>query len=62
VEIDGLPVGHLSRKNAREYRRMLETKPPPQNHRELSRGHPGRWDRGDGDRGMFGVRLDLPTS
>jgi hypothetical protein len=62
VEIGGYTVGHLSRENARQYRKRLK-----------EAGHPciiasckalivGGWDRGDGDRGHFGVRLDLPTN
>ena len=60
VEIGNQPVGYLSRENARLYRRELERA-----------GHGGRvaycaavirggWDRGRGDRGHFGVKLDLP--
>jgi hypothetical protein len=62
VDINGMTVGYLSRQNAREYRKQLK-----------KAGHPGvvatcpakivgGWDRGQRDRGHFGVRLDLPTS
>ncbi len=61
VEIDGVTAGDLSRQAARSYRRAL-----------ANAGHAGRvatcaalivggWDRGDNDRGHFGVRLDLPV-
>jgi len=61
VEIDGVKVGYLSRQAARSYRRAL-----------ANAGHAGRvatcaalivggWDRGDDDRGHFGVRLDIPV-
>lgn len=61
VTIKGHPIGHLSRENARLYRQRL---------REAGfAGYPavcrakitGGWDRGDGDKGHFGVRLDLPV-
>jgi len=61
VEIDEITVGYLNRQEARSYRRAL-----------ADAGHAGRvatcaalivggWDRGDGDRGHFGVRLDIPV-
>jgi hypothetical protein len=60
VEIDGITVGYLNRQEARSYRLAL-----------ANTGHAGRvatcaalivggWDRGDGDRGHFGVKLDYP--
>jgi hypothetical protein len=61
VEIDELLVGHLSRKNAREYRGMLAANGHPTITASCRAVIRGGWDRGDGDRGMFGVRLDLPT-
>ena len=57
---DGRLVGHLSRKHAREYRKRMA---------EAGAGkHPalcqalvvGGWDRGNGDTGNFGVKLDIP--
>lgn len=62
VEIDGLTVGHLSRANAREYRRMLADNGHPRITASCRAIVMGGWDRGDGDNGMFGVRLDLPTA
>lgn len=60
VTIDGHPVGHLSRDNARAFRRMVR-------YGKLSMFEVfgcaalvvGGWDRGDGDVGNFGVKLDL---
>jgi hypothetical protein len=57
VDIDGQPVGYLERELAAEYSPVL-----------LAGGHRayececelfGGWDRGEGDRGNYGVRLDL---
>ena len=62
VSISGEIVGHLDKRLARQFRaRMKEA--------GVS-GHPaacgalvvGGWDRGNGDGGSFGVRLDLPTA
>jgi hypothetical protein len=60
VMIDGKLVGHLDRYAAIEFRRVFSkiahsgavVKCPA-----LIRGG---WDRGEGDRGLFGVKLDLP--
>jgi hypothetical protein len=54
VEIDGRTVGYLARPDAVDYRRL---------HRRRLMRCPavirGGWDRGVGDRGSFGVCLDL---
>lgn len=61
VEIGGKTVGYLSREEARSLRQEL-----------VKLGHPGitvecdaiivgGWDKGAGDTGHFGVRLDLPV-
>jgi hypothetical protein len=61
VKVGRQRVGYLTRENARQYRAKLK-----------EAGHPGvlatcdalivgGWDRGGGDVGYFGVRLDLPT-
>lgn len=61
VDISKVTVGHLSKAHARHFRDKLK-----------SNGHPGSvvvcpakivggWDRGYGDAGYFGVRLDLPN-
>jgi len=62
VDIEGMTVGYLSKTNARKYRKKLENV-----------GHPwitvscpamivGGWDRGGGNKGFFGVKLDLSKS
>lgn len=61
VEIDGLHVGHLPRQAARDFRRIVR-------YGQLSVHETfkcaaiirGGWDRGPGDRGDYGVRVDLP--
>lgn len=60
VTIDGYPVGHLSREHARVFRRSVR-------YGELSKYEVfecaaiicGGWDKGNGDAGNYGVRLDL---
>lgn len=60
VTIQGHPVGHLSRDDARAFRRLVR-------YGSLSKHEVfecaglicGGWDRGEGDIGNFGVRLDL---
>lgn len=62
VDIQGRTVGYLSKENARQYRDRL-----------ASAGHSslvgrcdavirGGWDRGRGNTGHFGVKLDLPVT
>lgn len=60
VEIEGLKVGHLSRHDARKYRKAIK---------RFGSGHEtfvcdaviaGGWRRSDDDEGHFGVRLDIP--
>ncbi len=60
VRIDGLRVGYLSRKMARSYRKKLKQQNLPMGHYYCDALIVGGWDRGGGDRGHFGVRLDLP--
>jgi hypothetical protein len=60
VRIDGLRVGYLSRKMARSYREQLAKQGAPTGHYWCEALIVGGWDRGAGDRGHFGVRLDLP--
>ena len=61
IHIDGKTVGYLSRADARSYRQRLEEA----GHRQLvgicAAVIRGGWDRGSGDRGHFGVWLDLPV-
>jgi len=61
VRINGLPVGHLSRDMAREFRRAVRYgKLSEYEVFECAAIIRGGWDRGPGDRGDYGVRLDLP--
>jgi hypothetical protein len=59
VRVDGLKVGYLSRDHARRFRK--EAAPELGGARRiLCRGRiRGGWDRGRGDRGHFGVALDI---
>ncbi len=61
VYIEGEPVGYLSRENARQYREKLRNAGYPGMAATCSAMIVGGWDRGDGDKGCFGVKLDLPT-
>jgi hypothetical protein len=61
VEIHGYVVGHLSRENARQYRKRLEEAGHAKITASCKALIVGGWDRGNGDRGDFGVRLDLPA-
>lgn len=60
VTIQGEIVGYLSRQNARQYRESLKSAGfaglPATCRAKIT----GGWDRGDGNKGHFGVRLDLP--
>lgn len=60
VFIDGLRVGYLSRDMAKSYRRRLKQQSLPIAHYRCDALIVGGWDRGGGDVGHFGVRLDLP--
>lgn len=60
VEIHGHHVGHLSRKLARSFRKVLAEIAPAGTPAKCRAIIVGGWDRGDGDQGHFGVKLDLP--
>ena len=60
VRIEGKRVGYLARKTASSFRRGLQAAAPGFVEFECDALIVGGWDRGDGDRGYFGVRLDLP--
>jgi hypothetical protein len=60
VRIDGLRVGYLPRAMAKMYRKRLAKQDAPIGHYWCDALIVGGWDRGDGDKGHFGVRLDLP--
>lgn len=60
VSIDGHQVGHLSREHARAFRRTVRYGPLSAHEQfECAALICGGWDRGEGDAGHFGVRLDL---
>ncbi len=62
IEIQDQTVGYLDRETARSFReRMAEIGLTPAA-AKCSAIIVGGWDRGDGDRGHFGVKLDLPTA
>lgn len=61
VHVEGHTVGYLPRKLAREYRQRLEEAGHPALRGMCSAVIRGGWDRGSGDRGNFGVWLDLPV-
>ena len=60
VEISGMTVGYLSRDDARTYRKVLKRIGYAKASVECPAMIVGGWDRGDGNVGSFGVRLDLP--
>jgi hypothetical protein len=59
VEIDGHHVGYLSRENAVQLRAELRKGKVQGMRLTCDALIVGGWDRGDGDQGHFGVRLDL---
>jgi hypothetical protein len=61
IDIQGLTVGYLPRESAREYRKQLKEAGHPQLTGVCGAVIRGGWDRGDGDKGHFGVWLDLPA-
>jgi hypothetical protein len=60
VDIDGNTVGYLSRDSARHYRKELERRGHGKRDVLCEAEIRGGWDRGENDRGHFGVKLDLP--
>ncbi len=61
VDIEGRTVGYLSRDSARQYRRRLTEGGLGGATAKCMAKIVGGWDRGENDKGHFGVRLDLPT-
>lgn len=61
VVIDNDLVGYLSRDTARSFRKSLAAVAPGASLATCSAIIVGGWEREDGDRGHFGVKLDLPT-
>lgn len=62
VTIDGEPVGYLDRESARSFRQKLKGQIPDDAAIAVPAMLVGGWDRGDGDEGHFGVRLDIPIA
>lgn len=61
VDIEGRPVGHLNREMARQYRAKLTEAGFAGVDAYCNARIRGGWDRGGGDRGSYGVWLDLPV-
>jgi hypothetical protein len=61
INVDGMTVGYLSRDAAKVYRQRLKEAGHPRLLGTCNAVIRGGWDRGNGDTGSFGVRLDLPT-
>jgi hypothetical protein len=59
VDINGTTVGYLSRDHARTYRRGLSKAGYGTANAYCQALIRGGWDRGEGDRGFYGVYLDL---
>ena len=61
VEIQDQTVGYLDRETARNLRNQLAEAGVVKGSVTCGAVIVGGWDRGGGDRGYFGVKLDLPT-
>lgn len=62
IDIDGQTVGYLSRETALQYRQGLKKAGHPDLAKAVCGARiRGGWDRGRGDTGHFGVKIDLPT-
>lgn len=61
VDIGGRTVGYLDRATAITYRARLEEQGIGKLTLSADALIVGGWDRGNGDRGHFGVKLDLPV-
>lgn len=61
VDIEGRTVGYLSRRFAKGFRDRLALQKLPEGPYSCPAIIVGGWDRGGGDVGHFGVRLDLPV-
>ena len=60
VTIEGHGVGHLDRETAKSFRQQMSKATPGVKKITCQAIIVGGWDRGDGDRGHFGVKLNLP--
>ena len=61
VEIQGKTVGYLDRQQARDYRKKLAMAGFKGRTARCDAIIVGGWDRGNGDTGHFGVKLDIGT-
>jgi hypothetical protein len=63
IDIEGKTVGYMSKQSARSFRRQVEKANIPDNGLDLAcyAMIRGGWDRGGGDKGHYGVWLDIPT-
>ena len=59
IDVAGSTVGYLSRKHAREYRLQMARTGHAGDAASCAARIRGGWDRGDGDAGPFGIRLDI---
>jgi len=60
VQISGMPVGHLSRSDARHFRDRMRSDGYAGVIAKCAAKIRGGWNRGGGDIGHFGVTLDMP--
>ncbi len=61
VLIDGQTVGHLDRVTARSFRKSMSDIGAAGMAAKCKGVVVGGWNRGDGDKGHVGVKIDLPT-
>ncbi len=60
VEINGYKVGYLPREDALNYRKQLADSGNPGIDAVCGAKIVGGWNRGNGDTGSYGVKLDIP--
>jgi hypothetical protein len=61
VTIGGTKVGYLARKDAHQFRAAMKAVGLGERPLKVPAVIVGGWDRGNGDTGYFGVKLDLPV-
>ncbi|HEX9896543.1 MAG TPA: hypothetical protein VGA85_02640 [Dehalococcoidales bacterium] len=61
VEISGMPVGHLNRTEAQNYRERMKANGHSGLTATCNAKITGGWDRGSNDIGYFGITLDMPN-
>jgi len=60
VDVEGMTVGYLDRETARSFRERAASIPDNGLHLACYAVIRGGWDDGEGDRGHYGVWLDIP--